>query len=244
MSGVTFIQAGLNASGTNAAVDSETTVTLLAGDIQHITGVTTITDIDFSPAYDGAMAWAIFDGALTLTNSSSLKLPGAANIVTAAGDRALFYQDSGDNVICLAYVHNDGTAVISPAAATAAEIYAATATDMLTPANAAAAGAEVALTDAATVAINMSNGINFGFTIGGNRVLGLPSNMSGKVGRTGRIRITQDGTGSRTLAYASGWKFPSATAPVLTTTASAVDYLYYEVLSSSTIWGSLNKDIR
>jgi hypothetical protein len=31
-------------------------------------------------------------------------LPGGANIVAAANDRALFVQDSSDNIICLAYI--------------------------------------------------------------------------------------------------------------------------------------------
>ena len=50
------------------------------------------------------MGRVTFDGALTLTyNATTLKLPGSANILTQAGDTALFVQDSGDNVICLVY---------------------------------------------------------------------------------------------------------------------------------------------
>ena len=88
-----------------AAVASAGTTTLVSGATQHITGTTTITDIDFDTAADGAYAWAVFDGALILTyNATTLKLPGSANITTQAGDTALFFQDSGDNVICLAYI--------------------------------------------------------------------------------------------------------------------------------------------
>ena len=41
--------------------------------------------------------------------------------------------------------------------------------------------------------------------------------------------MSQDGTGSRTLAYGSYWDFAAGTAPVLTTTASAVDRVDYIV---------------
>ncbi|TGT76703.1 MULTISPECIES: DUF2793 domain-containing protein [unclassified Mesorhizobium] len=95
-------------------VASAGTVSLGEGGFFHITGTTTITDIDWATAKDGRPAWVIFDGALTLThNSTTLKLPGGANITTAAGDRACFIQDSGDNVICVAYIKADGTAVVS-----------------------------------------------------------------------------------------------------------------------------------
>ena len=64
-----------------ADVASASIVTLTSGSFQHITGTTTITDIDFDTATNGAWAWVTFDGALTLTyNATTLKLPGSANI--------------------------------------------------------------------------------------------------------------------------------------------------------------------
>lgn len=96
-----------------ADVASSPTVVLAPGKVQHITGTTTITDVDFLPAFDGAAAWVVFDGALTLTyNATTLKLPGATDITTAAGDRALFVQDSNDNVICLDYIRANGNAIV------------------------------------------------------------------------------------------------------------------------------------
>jgi hypothetical protein len=100
----------------------------------------------------------------------------------------------------------------------------------------------VALTDAATVAVDMSTGINFSVTLGGNRTLGNPSNTTN--GKTGVIYITQDGTGSRTLAYSSNWKFAGGSAPVLSTTAGAVDLLFYQIKSSSFIFATLIKDVK
>ncbi|RUW53000.1 hypothetical protein EOA32_10990 [Mesorhizobium sp. M1A.F.Ca.ET.072.01.1.1] len=104
-------------------VASAGTVSLGEGGYFHITGTTTITDIDWATAKDGRPAWIIFDGALTLThNATTLKLPGGANITTAAGDRAMFVQDSSDNVICLAYVRADGTPLVGAAAGTPFEM--------------------------------------------------------------------------------------------------------------------------
>ena len=94
-------------------------------------------------------------------------------------------------------------------------------------------GTPVALTDASTVAVDLSLGNNFTLTLAGNRTLAAPSNVT--AGQSGVIVVTQDGTGSRTLAYNSAYKFAGGTAPTLTTTASAVDVLAYYVESSSRI---------
>jgi hypothetical protein len=100
------------------------------------------------------------------------------------------------------------------------------------------AAALVALTDAATVAVDLATGINFSLTIGGNRTLGNPTNP--KVGQTGIIQITQS-TGSHTLAYSSNWEFVGGSAPVLSTAASAKDVLVYKVLTSTSIYAELRK---
>ena len=59
--------------------------------------------------------------------------------------------------------------------------------------------------------------------MGGNRTLGAPSNV--KNGAIYTWRIIQDGTGSRTLAYNSVFKFPGGVAPVLSTGAGDIDYI-------------------
>jgi len=126
--------------------------------------------------------------------------------------------------------------------ATTAEYLADTAGKALSTDKVWAAADYVALTDAATIAVDMSTFINATVTLGGNRTLGAPSNT--KNGQTGVIEIKQDGTGSRTLAYNSAWKFAGGTAPTLTTTASARDLLFYQVISSSVIYGTLVKDVK
>ncbi len=95
-------------------------------------------------------------------------------------------------------------------------------------------GTPVALTDAATVAVDLSLGNNFTLTLAGNRTLGAPTNVT--AGQSGVIVVTQDGTGSRTLAYNSAYKFAGGTAPTLTAgVGGAVDVLAYYVESSSRI---------
>jgi len=108
--------AALWEKGSNVA--SAATVSLGEGGFFHITGTTTITDIDFATAKDGRGVWVVFDAALTLThNGTTLQLPGGASITTAAGDRALFVQDSGDNIICLDYIRASGQPVTTVGAA-------------------------------------------------------------------------------------------------------------------------------
>jgi len=104
------------------------------------------------------------------------------------------------------------------------------------------AAATVTLTDAATIAVDMATFFNAAVTLGGNRT--LANAINGKNGQTGVIKIAQDGTGSRTLAYDSFWKFAGGTAPVLTTAANAVDLLFYQVVSSSFVFATLIKDVK
>jgi hypothetical protein len=103
-------------------------------------------------------------------------------------------------------------------------------------------GSVVALTDGATITPDFAAGNNFSVTLGGNRTLANPSNLT--AGQAGTIVITQDGTGSRTLAYGSNWKFPGGTAPTLTTTASAVDVIAYYVESATRITARLISDVK
>jgi hypothetical protein len=98
-------------------------------------------------------------------------------------------------------------------------------------------GAITALTDGTTITPDFAVANNFSVTLGGNRTLANPTNLT--AGASGCIWITQDGTGSRTLAYGSQWDFTGGTAPTLTTTAAAVDCLAYSVQSSSKITATL-----
>ena len=94
-----------------------------------------------------------------------------------------------------------------------------------------------ALTDGATITPDFALANNFSVTLGGSRTLANPSNLT--AGASGCIWITQDGTGSRTLAYGSQWDFTGGTAPTLSTAAAAVDCLVYSVQSSTKITATL-----
>lgn len=89
------------------------------------------------------------------------------------------------------------------------------------------------LTDAATIAVDMSASCNFTVTLGGNRTLGNPTGLV--TGQTGSIFVVQDATGSRTLAYSSYWDFAGGTAPTLTTAANAIDRIDYIVRSATSV---------
>jgi hypothetical protein len=115
-------------------------------------------------------------------------------------------------------------------------------TDVVQTFTAAQRGGVTALTDGATITADFAVSNNFSVTLGGNRTLANPSNQT--AGQSGAITITQDGTGSRTLAYGSNWKFSNGTAPTLTTTANAVDILVYFVESSSRITARLVSDVK
>ena len=101
----------------------------------------------------------------------------------------------------------------------------------------------VALVDAATIDTDAALSNHFLVTLGGNRTLANPTNM-----RDGGIynwRVKQDGTGSRTLAYGSKFKWAGGTIPALSTTAAYVDRITGQyVAADDVIECSMTKDFR
>ena len=86
--------------------------------------------------------------------------------------------------------------------------------------------AEQTLTDGATIDWNLSTEQVAKVTLAGNRTLNAPTNQ--QAGAFYSLAIIQDGTGSRTLTFNSAYKFTGATAPTLTTTASAKDIIIFK----------------
>ena len=84
---------------------------------------------------------------------------------------------------------------------------------------------EETLTDGATIDWNLQTQQVAKVTLGGNRTLNAPTNQN--AGGFYSLLIVQDGTGSRTLSFNSAYKFTGATAPTLTTTASAKDLIVF-----------------
>lgn len=147
--------------------------------------------------------------------------------------------DKGSGTINATGLYVNGTLLSVPSIATAAQYRANTSSLMLTTDQVWAAAAEVTLTDAATIAVDMNTFINAVVTLGGNRALGNPTNE--KVGQSGVIRIVQDATGSRTLSYGTDWEFAGGSAPTLSTAANAQDLLFYHVIATDRIYASLVK---
>jgi len=105
----TFTAAQELATGT--AISSASTVNLntATGNRVHITGTTAITAVTLTRG----PRTVIFDGILTLTHHATTNnLPGAANITTAAGDRAI-YESDGTTVYCVSYIKVSGAAVVA-----------------------------------------------------------------------------------------------------------------------------------
>ena len=95
-----------------------------------------------------------------------------------------------------------------------------------------------ALTDGATISWNVASGAFATVTLGGNRTLANPTNLV--AGASYAIKITQDGTGSRTLAYGSVYKWVGGVAPTLSTAASTVDIITF-ISDGTNMYGSCLK---
>lgn len=103
---------------------------------------------------------------------------------------------------------------------------------------------EVELDDGANIytdgdsELDMSKFINAVVTLAGNRNLPNPTNAT--PGKTGRIRVVQDGTGSRTLTFDTNWKRQGGD-PTLSTPAASNDIIVYDVVTSTFILYDLIK---
>jgi len=99
-----------------------------------------------------------------------------------------------------------------------------------------------ALSDGATITIDMATACHHSVTLGGNRAFAAPSNQV--VGQSGSIFITQDGTGSRTASFNAAFKFVGGVAPTLTTGAGLTDRIDYIIKSSNVIHCAVSLDVK
>lgn len=186
-------------------------------------------------------------GDMYIVNVSGTKSIGEGSILYAAGD--VIVSDASGNWIRIGsvggafingtgFVKADGT-VISYITGTSSQFIKADGSldsstyltsSILSTANtwtAAQRSSFSNLTDAATITIDLSLANNFRVVLGGNRTLGVPTNIV--EGQSGVINVFQDGTGSRTLSYAWPFMFASGTAPTLSTGKYTIDQLVYMV---------------
>lgn len=104
------VRAWLANKGADIASATTTDIGAVAGYAHDITGTTTITGLGTIGA--GIVKVLQFDGALTFThNSTSLILPGGANITTAAGDVAMMASEGSGNWRCVFYSKASGAPV-------------------------------------------------------------------------------------------------------------------------------------
>jgi hypothetical protein len=80
----------------------------------------------------------------------------------------------------------------------------------------------ITLTDGATINWNTANSIYARVTLGGNRAIAAPTNLT--PGPLGLI-ITQDATGSRTVTWNAVFRWAANVAPDLSTAANSSDFI-------------------
>ena len=99
-----------------------------------------------------------------------------------------------------------------------------------------------AASSASTITLDMSAACHHTVTLAHNTTFADPSNEV--AGQSGSIIITQDGTGSRTAAWNSAWKWTGGTAPTLSTAANAVDRIDYLVVAAGNIHAVASLDVK
>ncbi len=187
----------------------------------------------------GTLAFTWTAGYQGYTTTEASKLSGIASGATAnSSDATLLNRANHTGSQAVGTITGLGSSA-TVNIASAAEFRALTASRMVSTDSISGGMAEVTLTDATTIAWDMSTGVDFVVTLGGNRTLGNPTNTT--VGSRGRIRVVQGSPGNRTLALSSNLKTAGGAGITLSTASGAVDYLDYDVVSSTNIRIALSK---
>jgi hypothetical protein len=91
-------------------------------------------------------------------------------------------------------------------------------------------------TDAGTVTFDLNASDRHTLTLGGNRTLAVTNDA---VGQQFTVLLKQDGTGSRTVTWWSGIKWPGGVVPTLTTTANKEDVFSFLKTATGVYYGFL-----
>ena len=236
-----IVNADINASA--AIVDTKLATIATAGKVSNSATTATNNNVnsaivsrDGSGGFSaGTITAALTGNASTATTAAALTTARAIQGVNFDGSAAITVVTAGSGIsVTGTAVANTGVLSVNGSAGAITNV---AVTDAAQSFTAQQRGSISALTDGATITPDFAVANNFSVTLGGSRTLANPSNLT--AGASGCIWITQDGTGSRTLAYGSQWDFTGGTAPTLTTTAAAVDCLVYAVQSSTKITATL-----
>lgn len=229
------IGTGLSLSGGVLSVSGSLSGSTLTGATLSGATMTGVTTFPATSSVSGT-GIATFAGFTTTgaTSTGTLTASGAATLASGTFSGTL-----GVTGLTTLGAVSIGGAVSGAAVATTANFWANTSNKILTTDQVWAAAAPVAIAFTTTITPDFSTGINFSVTATNNFTLANPTNV--KVGQSGYIAITQDGTGSRVMTLGSNWKFPTGESKVLSTAAGAVDVLYYTVHASNYFLCSLAK---
>ena len=190
-----------------------------------LTGTLTTVDVTFQGDNYSAV-WDKSDNALEFADNAKLVFGGATDLtITHDGSNSILNENGTGN---LQFQRNGSTKL-----------------ELVSGGVKLTGGAEAnitALSDGATITIDMATACHHSVTLGGNRTFAAPSNQV--VGQSGSIFITQDGTGSRTASFNGAFKFTGGLAPTLTTTAGAIDRIDYIIKSSGVIHCAVSLDVK
>jgi hypothetical protein len=175
------------------------------------------------------IAGVSFDGSANISLNNNAITNGAGYITSADGGNAATL----DSIDSSQFLRSDA---------------ADTATGLLTLSGGIAVSGRVSAPN-----INALNGgtVTIDFTASNHHAVNLNQNSTlthtgsaNTIGQSGSIFLTQDGTGSRTLSFNSGYKFAGGTAPTISTAANAVDRLDYVVKASNVIHAVVTLDVK
>lgn len=238
----TYSQTGF---GPQETIASNTTTDLgtISSNNALIQGTTTINSFGSSASLESPVYLIQFQGILTLTyNATSMILPGAANITTAAGDSALVEMVSALGYWRLiAYFSTVAAGVLGTAASQ--NIGTSGATVPLLNGNntwsginrfqAQTYGDEIALAVISNASTpDFATGNNFTVTISANYTLNNPVNV--QPGQSGIFRVQQSSS-SLTITWGTRYKAAGGIATVNLSGVSGIDYFAFYAHSSTEI---------
>ena len=179
--------------------------------------VTLNTQKDLRFADSDSTHWVAFQGPATVSSNVTWTLPAA----DSSGSQALVSNGSGT----LSWSSTGDATLAGDNTWTGAQ-----------------RGQVTGLTSSSSITIDMSTTNNHSVTLAHNTTFANPSNQV--AGQSGSIFITQDGTGSRTAAWAANWKWKGGTAPTLSTAAASVDRVDYIIAASGSIHAVATLDVK